>query len=149
MTSKEFVLETLKRSGKTAAQSLQDRAKDMNGTELCEEDSFIPEFSAAVQKKNMLDRPIGFVCKSSAGRVVRLIQNYDSDIFKEEPEELPAQFGFVWSKNPVKALPFIALSTSPYMTDECCTENNVVYKSKYDNNVHSPTEYPAAWEVVE
>lgn len=148
MTSKEFVLDTLKRSGKIAAQALQDKASDMNGTELYAEDYYIPEFSEAVKKKNMLNRPIGFVCRSSTGRVVRLIQNYDSDIFKGEPEELPAQFGFVWSKDPAKALPFIALSTSPYMTDECCTENDIVYKSRLDNNVHSPAEYPDGWEVV-
>lgn len=146
MTSKEFVLETLKRSGKIAAQSLQDRAKDMNGTELYAEDSYIPEFSVAVKKMNMLERPIGFVCKSSSGRVVRLIQNYDSNIFTEEPEKLPAQFGFVWSKDPAKALPFIALSTSPYMIDECCSENDIVYKSTVDNNVYSPKEYPSGWE---
>ena len=148
MTSKEFVLDTLKRSGKIAAQALQDKASDMNGTELYAEDYYIPEFSEAVKKKNMLNRPIGFVCRSSAGRVVRLIQNYDSDVFKGEPEELPAQFGFVWSKDPAKALPFIALSTSPYMTDECCTANDIVYKSKLDNNVYSPAEYPDGWEVV-
>lgn len=148
MTSKEFVLETLKRSGKISAQSLQERAKDMDGTELYAEDSYIPEFSEAVKKMNMLDRLIGFVCKSSAGRVVRLIQNYNSDIFTGEPEELPAQFGFVWSKDPDKALPFIAISTSPFMIGECCTENGVVYRSTKDNNVHSPTEYPDGWEVV-
>ena len=32
----------------------------------------------------------GFVCKSSAGRVVRLLQPYDSNIYTGEPEELPA-----------------------------------------------------------
>ena len=148
MTSKEFVLETLKRSGKIAAQSVQSKAAEMTGTELYAEDYYIPEFSEAVKKKNMLDRPIGFVCKSSAGRVVKLIQNYDSDIYTAEPEDLPAQFGFVWSKDPAKALPFIALSTSPYMTDECCTENDIVYKSKIDGNVYSPTEHPDGWAVI-
>lgn len=148
MKSKDFVLETLRRSGKIAAQSLQDRAKDMDGTQLYSESDYIPDFAEAVKKMNMLNRPLGFVCKSSAGRVVRLIQNYDSNIFTAEPEELPAQFGFVWSKEPAKALPFIALATSPYMTDECCTENGIVYRSKMDNNVHSPTDYPDGWVVV-
>ena len=148
MKSKDFVLETLKRSGKIAAQSLQDRAKDMDGTQLYSESDYIPDFAEAVKKMNMLNRPLGFVCKSSAGRVVRLIQNYDSNIFTAEPEELSAQFGFVWSKEPAKALPFIALATSPYMMDECCTENGIVYRSKMDNNVHSPTDYPDGWVVV-
>ena len=147
MTSKEFVLDTLKRSGKIAAQALQDRAKDMDGTELYAEGSYIPEYSKAVKKMNMLHRPIGFVCKSSAGRVVRLIQNYDSNIFTEEPEELPAQFGFVWSNDPKNALPFVAISTSPYMKGNCCLVDGKVYISTMDNNIHSPNEYPSGWEV--
>ena len=32
MTSKEYVLETMKRSGKLAAQSVQTRSADMTGT---------------------------------------------------------------------------------------------------------------------
>ena len=96
----------------------------------------------------MLHRTAGFVCKSSAGRVVKLLQPYDSDIFTAEPEELPAQWGFVWSTDPVKALPFVAISTSPYMIGDCCTENDKTYKSKIDNNVWSPSSYPAGWEEV-
>ena len=57
---------------------------------------------------------MGFVCKSSAGRVVRLIQNYDSDVFAGEPEELPAQFRFVWSHDPAKAQPAAGPSRLPY-----------------------------------
>ena len=150
MSNKELVLETLKRAGKQIAQSIQTNSKNMTGTELNAESDYIPSFKKACEKMNMLDRKAGFtdgfICKSSAGRVVRLIQNYDSTIYTVEPEELPAQWGFVWSDDPAHALPFIALSTSPYMTGNCCTENDVVYKSKIDNNVHSPTEYPAGWE---
>ena len=90
----------------------------------------------------------GFVCKSSAGRVVRLIQNYDSDIFTQEPEKLPAQWRFVWSTDPAKAQPFLSLSTSPYNTGECCTEDGIVYRSRVDGNVWAPSAYMAAWEMV-
>lgn len=148
MNDKEFVLKTLRQAGKQAAEALQQKAPDMNGTELYAEEDFIPSFKAAVAKKNMLERPIGFVCRSTAGRVVRLLQNYDSSIYTQEPEELPAQFGFVWSKDPAKALPFIALSTSPYNTGDCCTETGIAYRSLIDNNVHAPSAYPQGWEVV-
>lgn len=148
MNDKEFVLKTLRQAGKQAAEALQQKAPDMNGTELYAEEDFIPSFKAAVAKKNMLERPIGFVCRSTAGRVVRLLQNYDSNIYTQEPEELPAQFGFVWSKDPAKALPFIALSTSPYNTGDCCTETGIVYRSLIENNVHAPSAYPQGWEVV-
>lgn len=148
MTDKEYVLETMKRSGKLAAQAIQTRASEMSGTELNAESNYIPEFTATCKKMNMLNRPIGFVCKSSAGRIVKLLQNYDSTIFTDEPENLPAQWGFVWSDDPVHALPFIAISTSPYMKGNCCTENDEIFKSLIDNNVHAPSAYPQGWEKV-
>lgn len=148
LNDKEFVLKTLRQAGKQAAEALQTKVPDMTGTELYAVAEFFPWFKAAVGKKNMLERPIGFVCRSTAGRVVRLLQNYDSSIYTQEPEELPAQFGFVWSKDPAKALPFIALSTSPYNTGDCCTETGIVYRSLIENNVHAPSAYPQGWEVV-
>ena len=150
MTDREIVLETLKRYGKLIAESVQTRSADMTGTELNAEQMYIPDFASACKKKNMLERKAGrtdgFVCKSSAGRVVRLIQNYDSTIYTQEPEELPAQWGFVWSNDPAHALPFVAISTSPYMTGNCCTENGLVYRSTMDNNVSAPSAYPQGWE---
>ena len=152
MNDKEFVLKTLRQAGKQAAEALQTKAPDMTGTELYAEEEFIPSFKAAAAKKNMLERKAGdkdgFVCKSSAGRVVRLIQNYDSTIFTKEPEDLPAQWRFVWSKDPAKALPFIALATSPYSTGDCCIENGIVYRSTKDDNIHAPSAYPQGWEVA-
>ena len=146
------MIETIKHMAKLAAQAVQANAENMTGTELNAEDKYIPEFKAAVAKKNMLERKAGdkdgFVCISSAGRVVRLLQNYDSSIYMQEPEELPAQFGFVWSKDPAKALPFISMATSPYNTGDCCTETGIVYRSTMDSNVHAPSAYPQGWEKV-
>lgn len=148
MTDQEFVLDAMRRAGKTVAESLQSRAADMTGTAIYAESDYLPDFDAAVKAKNMLDRPAGFVCRAASGRAVKLLQPYDSTVYTQQPEELPAQWGFYWSKDPAKALPFIALSTSPYMTGDCCTENGVVYQSLMDNNVHSPTDYPQGWEEV-
>lgn len=153
MTSKELVLEAMRKQGKTAALLVQNNSSTMTGTELNSEADYIPNFVAAKAKQNMLTRKAGttdgFVCKSSAGRVVRLLQNYDSDVYTGEPEELPAQWGFVWSDDPAHALPFIAMSTSPYMTGNCCSENGIIYRSIIDNNVHAPSAYPQGWEACE
>lgn len=146
---KQFVLDSMRKQGRLLALELQSRAGEMSGTELYAEDGYIPEFNAARAVKNMIDRPIGFVCKSSAGRVVKLLQPYDSNIFTAEPEDLPAQWGFVWSKDPAKALPFVAISTSPYMKDDCCTDEDATFTSLIDNNVWSPGDYPAGWKKVE
>ena len=148
MTSKEKVLKRERERGRMAALEVQEKAAGMTGTELNAVDDRVPGFTAAVKKQNMLTRPAGFVCKSSAGRVVKLLQPYDSDIYTQEPEELSAQWGFVWSQDPAKALPFVAIATSPYMTGDCCTEAGSTYRSKIDNNVHAPSAYQKGWEEV-
>lgn len=134
--------------GRADALALQEASPGMTGTELYEEKDKIPSFAAAVSNANMLTRSPGFVCRSTAGRVVKLLQVYDSTVYTQEPEDLPAQWGFVWSTDPAKALPFIALSTSPYMVGDCCTESGKTYRSKIDNNVWAPSAYPQGWEVV-
>ena len=88
MTDKEFVLTTMQQAGLTQAQALQAKASDMTGTELYAAEDYIPDFQAAKVAKNMLERPAGpdgFVCRSTAGRVVRLLQVYDSTIYTQEP----------------------------------------------------------------
>lgn len=148
MMSTQEARDIMYEEGRRQAQDLQERADTMTGTELYAEDGKIPDFQAAKAAKNMLERAAGFVCKSSAGRVVKLLQPYDSSIYTQEPEELPAQWGFAWSTDPAKALPFISLATSPYNTGDCCTENGGTYRSTIDNNVWPPSAYPAGWELV-
>ena len=147
MTSKDRVLERERQRGKAAALALQSRADTMSGTELYAAADDIPAFAAAC-RTNMLERPVGFVCRSSAGRVVSLLQPYDSSVYAQEPEELPAQWGFKWSQRPEDALPFVALSTSPYMMGDCCTEDGKPYRSTADNNVWAPSAYPSGWEEI-
>ena len=146
MTDKDFVLQTMQRAGLSQAQAIQAKATDMTGTELYAAEDYIPDFQAAKDQKNMLERTAGFVCRSTAGRGVRLIQPYDSNTYPQEPEELPAQWGFAWSTDPAKALPFIELATSPYNTGDCCTENGHVWRSKIDTNTWAPSSYAQGWE---
>lgn len=145
MTSKEYVLDTLRRAVRSAAENIQAQASGMTGTELYAAEDYIPDFQAAKAAKNMLERSPGFVCRSTAGRVVRLLQVYDSTVYTQEPEDLPAQWGFVWSTDPAKALPFVSISTSPYNTGDCCTENGHVWRSKIDTNTWAPSAYGQGW----
>lgn len=159
MTSKERVLQRERDRGRIAAQAVQEASPTMTGTELNAADDRIPRFSEAVKHKNMLNRKAGqedgFVCRSSAGRVVRLIQNYDSDTWlhedgsRWEPEELTAQFRFVWSHDPAKAQPFIASSTSYYNTGDCCLNKaGQAVRSKIDVNTFDPDVNPEFWETA-
>lgn len=144
-------LEIIRNSGKKDAQEIQDKSSTMTGTELNASDDRIPRFRDAIKRKNMLDRKAGqqdgFVCLSTAGRVVRLIQNYNSDIYQEEPENLPAQYRFVWSTDPAKARPFIASSTSYYNIGDCCLNKaGEPRRSRIDANVFDPDASPEFWE---
>ena len=155
MTDKELVLRVLQDYSRDKAVALQADQINMTGTELYAQEQYIPDFQAAKAAKNMLERKAGqqdgFVCQSSAGCVVRLIQQYDSNIYPQEPEDLPAQWRFVWSTDPKKARPFVAISTSPYNTDECCiypAEDGVdhVYRSGQDGNVWPPRTVNIQWD---
>ena len=145
MIDQKTRLDAMYNQGRADAQALQGKAASMDGTQLNGEAQKIPDFQAAKKTMNMLKRPVGFVCKSTAGRVVKLLQVYDSDTYPGEPEELPAQWRFAWSKDPAHAKPFVDLSTSPYMIGDCCTENGKVWVSTIDNNVHAPSAYPQGW----
>ena len=146
--TKAEMLGSVRAMARAYAGQVQEKAGTMSGTELYAEKTYIPEFAAAREAKNMLEREAGFVCRSSAGRVVRLIQPYDSGVYTGEPETLPAQWGFKWSTEPGDALPFVAIATSPYGIGDCCTENDKTWRSKIVGNVYAPSEYPAGWEEV-
>ena len=145
-------IDAMKAKGLADAADLQGRSSTMDGTALYAEEDKIPDFAEAVKVKNMLERKAGqkdgFVCRSTAGRVVRLLQVYDSEIYPQEPEELPTQWGFVWSTDPGKALPFLSLSTSPYEKGDCCTAGGKTWRSKIDTNTWSPETNPEFWEEV-
>lgn len=158
MTDREYVLQTMRRHGLDAAKELQVASVDMTGTELYEKGDYIPDFLKAVAVKNMLERKAGqkdgFLCKSSAGHIVRLIQNYDSTTYTQEPEELPAQWGWYWSTDPKKALPFVESATSPYNIGDCCIypidpaaeqPEIHVWQSEQDNNTWAPGTINIKW----
>lgn len=142
MTDKEYVLTTMKRYGKILAESLQERSPKMTGTEIIAEEEYIPDFNP---DKQYLNYSAGYICRSAIGNAVKLLQPYDSTVYTQQPEDLPAQWGFYWSTDPKKAKPFIALSTSPYMTNDCCTHDGHVWRSGMDNNVWAPGTVGVKW----
>ncbi len=142
----ELYTEAMRDKGLADAADLQKRAPEMDGTALYAEEDKIPDFQAARTTKNMIERPLGFICRSSARRVMKMIQPYDSDVYTQEPEELPAQWAPYWSKDPQHAVDFIAISTAPWMIGDCCKWEGHVYRCKEDNVVWSPGDQPQRWE---
>ena len=148
MTAMEQVLKRERQRGLLAAQKVQECAQTWNGTQIYEQEENIPSFDAAIARMNMMERPVGFVCRSPQGRMVRLLQKYDSNIFSQEPEQLSAQWGVVWSTDPAKAKPFVSLATSPYNRNDCCTSGGRIWRSAQDGNVWEPGTEGAAWEEL-
>lgn len=125
------------------AMTLQENSSAMSPDEIVAADLIIPEFD---NTKQYLDYQPGYVCKTKSGNVVKLLQPYDSLIYPQQPEELPAQWGFYWSTQLQHARPFLKLSTSPYYKESCCIFEGYIWRSTIDNNVFSPSEYPMGWE---
>lgn len=141
-----MMLEVMRSQGAADATALQENAENMTGTEIHANGHKVPNFD---NKNQYLNYKAGFICKSAIGNIVKLLQPYNSLVYTGQPEELVAQWGFKWSTDPAHAKPFVKSATSPYMKDECCVWEEAVYKSLIDNNVHSPADYPAGWEIVE
>lgn len=145
MSDDELLVRVFQEIGESIAQKIQNGASDMTPSEIVASSPLLPLFN---QSKNYLEKPVGYVCKTSDGNVWRLLQKYDSSIYTGSPETLPAQWAPYWTKNPEDARPFMALSTAPYSKDDCCTFNGKVYKSTIDNNVWSPEDYALGWDEV-
>ncbi len=149
MESKTYVLGKMREIGLQAAESLQKAAPDLDGTAIINREDDIPDFNP--DKHQYLNWKSGGVVRDD-GRVWQLIQPYDSNIYKDHPKDMRAQWSLCHTKDPAKAKPFVPAQgdSGMYMKGECCiAEDGNVYRSKIDNNVWPPTGYPDGWEEVE
>lgn len=149
MKIKEYVLSKMRDIGLQAAEVLQAKAPEMDGTALIYNEDDIPEFNP--DKHQYLNWNTGEVVRDD-GQVWQLIQPYDSNIYKDHPKDMRAQWGLCHTKNPLKAKPYVEPlgRSGMYMKGECCiAKDGSVRRSKIDNNVWPPTEYPDGWEMVE
>lgn len=138
-------IELLKMAGLIEAVKIQSQVSEMDDTSIMLNEVSIPAFDP--DKHQYLDWEIGQVV-SHEGQVWKLIQPYDSTIYKEAPMDLRAHWGLCHTKEVTDARPYVApLGTSGmYMKDECCTEDGKTYRSLIDNNVWPPSGYPEGWE---
>ena len=147
MEAKEYVLDKMRAIGLQAAEAFQAAAPELDGTAIIDREDDIPDFDP--DKHQYLNWATGS-CVRDDGQVWQLIQPYDSNTYKDHPNDMRAQWSLCHTKDPAKAKPYVApLGTSGmYMKDECCTEDGKVYRSKVDNNVWEPSGYPDGWEEV-
>ena len=148
MESKEYVLTKMREVGLNAATSFQEKAPELNGTQIIDKEENIPDFNPELHQYLNWNKG---ECVRDNEQVWQLLQPYDSTTYKEHPENLRAQWSLCHTKDPLKAKPYVAPmgQSGMYMKDECCiASNGKVYKSKVDNNVWEPSGYPDGWEEV-
>lgn len=149
MESKAYVLDKMRDIGLRAAEDLQEKAPDMDGTAIIDREADIPDWNP--DKHQYLNWKAGGVVRDD-GQVWQLIQPYDSTIYKDHPKDMRAQWGLCHTKDPLKAKPYVEPmgQSGMYMKGECCiAKDGSIRRSKIDNNVWTPTEYPDGWEIVE
>lgn len=148
MTNKEITLAAMRAIGQADATSLatQTEAGELTDSEIIDREQAVPAFD---NTKDYTSYPVGFAVQDE-GQVWGLIQPYNAGNYtNQRPADLRALWGLKHTKNPLKAKPFVAPygTSGMYMAGECVLENGLVYISKVDNNVYSPSAYPQNWTL--
>lgn len=146
MVNKDYVLDKMKEIGLQAAEALQAKAHELDGTSLIANENDIPDFNPNVQYLNW---SVG-TCVRDDGQVWQLIAPYDSITYKDRPADLRAQWALCHTKDPERAKQYVAPygTSGLYMEGECCIDDGRVYRSTVDNNSWKPDEYLQSWEEV-
>lgn len=66
-----------------------------------------------------------------------------------DPINAPGLWENIWYKQGYRIIPETITAGTAFALDECGWWEDVLYKSKIPANVHTPTQYPQGWEVVE
>ena len=133
--------------GQSQARLLRENAPDMTDAEIMEEESYIPEWRAGLQKAGAPVR------RKDLDQNYRTLQAHDSSANPEwTPENSPALFGLMHSKNPNNAKAWVApLGTSGmYYLDECYKDaDGNVWQQIFDGeNIYDAATMPDRWVKV-
>lgn len=147
MTSKERVLQRERDRGRAAALDLAFRAPDMDGTAIIAEQGNVPMWSEdAVYTVDHVGFPV-----QDGDQVYTILQPHiPANNPGMRPVNLPAIYSIKHTTDPKRAKPYIAPNgtSGVYMKGDCAVENGGVYRSKYDNNVWTPSGYAEGWEYL-
>lgn len=140
--------EELVKRGKADASALAARSVsgDADGTELIDKEDQIPTW----RQRNYSDVPIGTPYRWN-GQVYKLWQQHDAT---GQPDWSPDQAISLWdichTTDPNKAKLYVTPqgTRGMYQVDDCCIENNKVWRCNNPNTVYSPSEYPSYWTYL-
>lgn len=132
---------------KQNAQHLKEQGKGMSGTEIIDQELFVPEWKPA--NYQTVGAPVKF-----DGQVYKVLQAHDST---SNPDWTPAATPALWSichtTDPAKAKPWLEPqgTSGMYYKGECyIADDGTIYRQIYDgDNVYDAVAMPDRWEAVE
>lgn len=140
--------EELEARGKADAAALATRAVsgEADGTELIDKEDQIPTW----RQRDFSAVPIGTPYRW-LGQVYKLWQQHDAT---NQPDWSPDQAVSLWdvchTTDPLKAKPFVTPqgTRGMYQINECCTENNKVWRCNVADTIYPPSQLPSSWVEV-
>ena len=146
MDSRMIVLNAMKSQGATDASILAEKSVsgEVDGTGLISVQHQIPKWRRT-------DVPIGTPYQYE-DQIYKLWQTHDATQQGDwTPDKAVSLWGICHTKDPKLAKLFVTPSGTRgmYMKDDCCKYDGKIYRSKVDNNVYNPKDYPQNWEEVE
>lgn len=139
--------EAMRIFSKQNAQHLKEQGESMSGTEIIDQELFVPEWKPA--NYQTVGAPVKF-----DGQVYKVLQAHDSS---QTPDWTPAATPALWSichtTDPAKAKPWLepqGTSGMYYKGEYYRADDGIVYRQIYDGgNVYDAAATPDRWETVE
>ena len=139
--------EAMRIFSKQNAQHLKEQGESMSGTEIIDQELFVPDWKPA--NYQTVGAPVRY-----EGQVYKVLQVHDST---SNPDWTPAATPALWSvchtTDPAKAKPWLEPqgTSGMYQLGECYrADDGMVYRQIYDGgNVYDAAATPDRWETVE
>lgn len=71
------------------------------------------------------------------------------DTVENDPDHAPALWEDILYRNGIRIIPDVITVGTAFSEDELGWWGDVLYRSKVNNNVYTPAQYPENWEVYE
>ena len=139
--------EAMRIFSKQNAQHLKEQGEGMSGTEIIDQEIFVPEWKPA--NYQTVGAPVCY-----EGQVYKVLQVHDSTRNPDwTPAATPALWSICYTTDPAKAKPWLEPqgTSGMHYKDECyLADDGTVYRQIYDgDNVYDAEAMPERWQAVE
>ena len=139
--------EAIRILAKESALHLKEQGKGMSGTEIIDQELFVPEWKPA--NYQTVGAPVRY-----GGQVYKVLQAHDSTSNPDwTPDTQPALWSICHTTDAAKAKPWAEPqgTSGMYQLGECyIADDGTIYRQIYDgDNVYDAAAMPDRWEAVE